>query len=150
MADARYKISVRQDENRCLSVGINKGPTSEYPTTIYDLALLSADAKNGTDWIARDIPGTSAKFLIKSGGPGDGQVLTWATGTWGFMLLGDYTPGEQEQIVRFDELDGGFVAINNHDKTHVLDWNHSNPHSALVTPFPWNGGWNQQWLLRDR
>ncbi len=150
MADAHYKISVREDENKYLSVGMYKTPTSGDPTTIYHLALSDVDKAFGIDWTARDIPGTSAKLLIKSGGLGDGQVVTWVGASQDLLLLRDYSPGDQEQIVRFDELDGGFVAINNHDKTHVMDWRtFPLQGSSMVIHFPWNGGWNQQWLLRD-
>ena len=143
MADTRVKISVREDANKYMTVWSSGG-------TPWVVCVGAIDAPNGTDWIARDIPGTNSKLLMKSGGAGGGQVVTWAAADGGhFMYTSPYTPGNEEQVVIFDGLDGGFVAINNHDRSHVMDKSQDRNQQPFVIPFRWNGGWNQQWLLRD-
>lgn len=152
MADAHYKISVRED-GKYLGVMVYEPVSPTNPSIIWALKVGEVDDLQGTDWLVRDIPGTSSKLLMKRGGSADGQVVTWVGGgEYDLMPLRDYVPGDQEQVVMFDELDGGFVAINNHNKTRVVDRQETKGprKSAWVIFFPWNGGWNQQWLLRDR
>ena len=68
------------------------------------------------------------------------------------ISYGQYQNNDKESEIRFDPLDGGFWAINNHDKTLVFTfWNEENPQS-FVQPVPWsnylfgNTG-DQRWLF---
>src|SRR6266550_6896562 len=138
MGDVRVRISVRDDQNKYLTV---------WPAALdaWYLCVGPVDDQRGTEWIVRDIPGTTSKLLIKDGAAGSGDVVTWVGGYPDHILVRPYRPGWDEQVVKFDELDGGYVAINNHDKTRVMDRSMGPTDQPFVISFRWNAGANQQW-----
>ena len=144
MADLRCTISLRQYQSKYLSV---------WPSDHTDAWLLCAKPVNdsrGTNWILRDIPGTSAKLLIKDGGAANGEVVTWTGGIQNIVLTRPRQEGWDEQVVVLDDVGGGYVAINNHDRDRVLDRSQSPEQDPFVISFKWNGHDNQQWLIHDR
>lgn len=52
------------------------------------------------------------------------------------------------QLQRPDHEGDGWVVINNHNASRVMDTNMSGP-DFKVSPYPWNGGANQRWRLID-
>lgn len=59
-------------------------------------------------------------------------------------LSGD--PNNMEFVLICDELQDGYVAINNHDRTRVFDLSQSKTSAgSAIIAFPWNGGGNQWW-----
>ncbi len=144
MADLRCRISLRQDQSRYLSV---------WPSDHNDawfLCAQPADDSRGTNWILRDIPGSSAKLLVKDGGSGNGEVVTWVGGVENIVLTRPHQEGWDEQVVVLDDVGGGYVAINNHDRDRVLDRSQARDQDPFVISFKWNGGNNQQWLIHER
>jgi hypothetical protein len=51
-----------------------------------------------------------------------------------------------ELFLLLQPVGDGWVAINNHNASRVMDTNMSDPNFA-VSPYKWNGGANQQWRL---
>lgn len=143
MSDVRCKISLRQDMNAYLSVWKSNHDD------IWCLCVRPLNDSNGTDWILRDIPGSRAKFLIKDGGSGGGDYVTWVGGNDRIMLVRPHRDGWEEQVVLLDDAGDGFVAVNNHDRDRVMDRSEAKVTDPFVVSFPWNGGDNQQWFIRE-
>jgi len=55
---------------------------------------------------------------------------------------------EPEFVLYADDVGDGYVAINNHDKSRVLDVRGGNRTAgASIFAWPWNGGENQRWRV---
>jgi hypothetical protein len=139
MADRKISLSIKEHPD--LFLGVTQGPGPQGYN--YTLSALRTDGA-GTNWILRDIPGTSAQLLVKDGGVVSGKVVTFGA-KGDYLTLRPYQEGNIEQFVIFMPLDGSYVAINNHDETHVMDRSMRAEDKGWVIAFPWNGGDNQRW-----
>ncbi len=139
MEDVQLGLTVKQSDSYYLGVSIGQGRDG-----YYTVITGPGDAKTGTRWIQREIAGTNAHLLVKSGGTADGLVVTF-TDERQYLVMKPYDPGNIEQYIIFTSLAGPWVALNNHNESNVMDRSMYPNDQGFVIGYPWNGGSNQIW-----
>ena len=115
---------------------------------------LGIDAENVCRVVTYESQGTGATWNLMSL-PGNPGLLLQHIDTGFFLTFGGdsmqvqpLVPNGVEFYIVLDDVGDGFVAINNHDGSYVVDANGDTPDvGALITPWKWNGGDNQRWRL---
>ena len=139
MADVQLGLTSKQSDSYYLGVSIGKGREG-----FYDVITGPGDAKTGTRWILREIAGTNAHLLVKSGGTADGLVVTF-TDERQYLVMKDYDPANIEQYIIVTPQKEPWVILNNHNESNVMDRSMYPNDKGFVIGFPWNGGDNQIW-----
>jgi hypothetical protein len=106
------------------------------------LCLKAFDkSSNANTWIVNPIPGTIGHFILEH------QATGWCArfGAEPIQLF-DFAadPDNLEFAMVCDDVDNGYTAINNHDRTRVFDDAGGKP-DGMILPWKWNGGDNQRW-----
>jgi Ricin-type beta-trefoil lectin domain-like len=133
-----YNIILATSPNLCLGAALGSPVTAK-------VSAFPSDMPRGSIWKVENVgwaPPGAFNFQYMGGNIGP---LYARFGTSPIQIA----PLEQvneEFLLYTDDVGDGLVAINNHDRSFVMDANGDNPVvGAKVTPWKWNGGNNQRW-----
>jgi hypothetical protein len=122
-----------------LCLGVKTAPNGKKSCTV----ATFDPASSATTWLLATVPGTDSEsglylqHLDSQLCPHFGQSP---------ILCDTLDPFNKEYFLRLDDLGDGQVAMNNHDRSYVMDANGDSPGvGANVTPWKWNNGGNQKW-----
>jgi hypothetical protein len=104
--------------------------------------LVTANTSNSsTTWLVEAIPGTPNVYMR--------HVQSQRFARFGHsdsIHVDPLQSSDKEFVIKLDDLGDGLVAINNHDRSYVMDANGNHPSvGANVSPWKWNRGDNQRW-----
>ena len=135
MQDGDYQILLKYAGQGPLRLSIQQQGSDSW---------LSVNSDNHI-WSVRSIAGTDGFYLIS-------KSLSLAANSKGSEIPEDpwradaLVPTDDQFVIRIDDVGSGWVAINNHDKTRVMDAKGSQPiKGAPVLKWRWNGGDNERW-----
>lgn len=112
-------------------------------TRVCCVSKYKKEAK-GEEWDLVSVPGAAGAlgFYLRHRESG----LVTRFGDANAILLAKIVPVEREFFIRLEHTGDGWVAINNHDNTLVMDAAGKDPTvGAVVFPNKWNKGNNQRW-----
>jgi hypothetical protein len=132
LQDGKYVVFLQVESNQCL--GVNGG----------SCALVKYNPQSSAaTWNVRSVAGSRALLLQHVD---TGLYLTFGQSP---MEVKPLDPNGTEFYIVLDDVGDGFVAINNHDESLVVDANVHYSDQGVptgeVTPWNWNGGSNQRW-----
>lgn len=130
LQDGQYVVFLKYGSNLCLGVDAD----SKCQIVDYNSASSAAT------WNLLSVAGNPGLLLQHID---TGRYLTFGQSP---IEVKDLVPNGIEFYIVLDDVGDGFVAINNHDESLVVDANGDTPSAgASITPWNWNGGDNQRW-----